>query len=103
MRQDQNTIHDNLMQNLRRLTSKANSSCLVNCRTLKYYLRLIIFHYLAYITAMERFTVYFLSLVCSFHVTMEMYRAPYGADDFGTGVPAPAVHSPGAGFVTPVP
>ena len=73
MRQDENTIQNKLMQNFHRLTSKANSSCLVNCRTVQYYLRLIIFHYLAYITAKERFTVYFLRLVCTFHVTMEMY------------------------------
>ena len=103
MRQDHSTIHDNFMQNLRRLTSQANSSCLVNCRTLKYYLRLIIFHYLAYITAIERFTVYFLCLVCSFHVTMEMYRALHGADDFGTRVPDSRGHSPGRGLVLPAP
>ena len=31
--------------------------------------------------------MYFLRLVCTFHVTIEMYRAPHGADDFGTGAP----------------
>ena len=31
--------------------------------------------------------MYFLRLVCTFHVTMEMYRAPHGADNFGTHAP----------------
>ena len=34
------------------------------------------------------------SLSCTFHFTIEMYRAPHGADDFGAGVTPPAVHSP---------
>ena len=31
--------------------------------------------------------VYFLCLVCTFHVNTEMYGAPPGADDFGTYAP----------------
>ena len=34
---------------------------------------------------------------------MEMYRAPYGADDFGTGAPNSRGHSPGTGLVQPTP
>ena len=45
--------------------------------------------------------MYFLSLVCTFHVTMEMYGAPQGADDFGMGVLTPTLHSPGAALVQP--
>ena len=33
--------------------------------------------------------MYFLSLVFTFHVTIEMYRQPYGADDIGTAVLEP--------------
>ena len=31
--------------------------------------------------------MYFLSPVCTFQFTIEMYGAPHEADDFGTGVP----------------
>ena len=39
--------------------------------------------------------------MCTFQYTIEMYRVLQGADDFGTGVPSPAVHSPGTGLVSP--
>ena len=70
-----------------RITSKANYSCVFNWRTLRYYLLFFISYYLAYITFMAGFTVYFLRLVCTFHVTIEMYRAPHQVDDIGTHVP----------------
>ena len=43
--------------------------------------------------------MYLLCLVCTFHLTIEMYRALRGADDIGTGVPTPVVHSPNTGLV----
>ena len=52
MRQDQNTTHNKLMKNLHRLTSKANNSHLHYLQILRHYLRIIILHYLSYITSM---------------------------------------------------
>ena len=47
--------------------------------------------------------MYFQSLMCTFHRTIDVYRAPHRADDFGTGVPDSRGHSPGTVLVPPVP
>ena len=47
--------------------------------------------------------MYFMCLVCTFHFTIEMYRAPHRADDIGTRAPDSRGHSPATGLVPPAP
>ena len=96
MRQDENMMHDNLMQNSDRLTSKANNSHLNDL------LRIIILPFSSHIVHREKVVVQLLSIPCTFQHTIEMYRAPYGADNIGARVPDSCSHSPATVLVQPV-